>query len=270
MQAQLRFGVLTLCFFNISLMRILVQGWNPTMQSTFKVKLRMSTLKVNEKSIQNSLVSISKPAIHWTVPGFKVGWRDQNGDWFDEDGPRNGPPQNYWRQQVDEKAYRKDINAIMDSMTSFNITTIQNIERTNRIQKPFLNRKILGTWAPILRNSIVVAFDKNGNVEVPFTIKVQREQGRKLSLKSVYGVFDCHLESGESIAVYSTDGFIQSIKADKENKIAPLDMIGDSLIFLGGITYLSDYLMVQRGPNNGVDLWMRADDSYLGKNNDET
>lgn len=134
-------------------------------------------------------ISISKPEIHWTVPGFKVGWQDEDGNWFDEDGPRNGPPLNYWRQASDERAYNEVMDVVDAVMTGYDIDSkVAKLERKNSARKPSLSRKILGQWAPLLLSNQRIAYndkplDYEGRIEVPFTIEISRSNGRKFGPK---------------------------------------------------------------------------------------
>jgi len=38
---------------------------------------------------------------------------------------------------------------------------------------------------------------------------------------------------------------------------------------MGGITYVSDYVLIQRNDEGAVDFWLRCDDSYLGLNDED-
>lgn len=185
---------------------------------------------------EQQYVSIAMPKIQYTVPGMKRGWKE-DGVWMDEDGPRNGPPQNFWRQQADERVYEDNMQLLQDllQLNSFegsgvvsNTTAatasttrfeqndlIRNdlmnglarpLEKSNSIRRPSLNRLILGDWAPIVRGGKVVATgnsdkDKEKAVDVPYRFHVQRTAGKKLAPKTHYGTFDMHLEAGEEITV---------------------------------------------------------------------
>jgi len=99
-------------------------------------------------------VTVSKPGIHWTVPGFKTGWKDDNGNWFDKDGPRNGPPLNYWRQRADEREYDQAMGAIDAVLSECEIESeVSQLEKRSSVRKPSLSRKMLGRWAPLLLSS---------------------------------------------------------------------------------------------------------------------
>lgn len=246
-------------------------------------------------------ININLPAIHYTVPGFKVGWQDAEGNWYDEDGPRNGPPMNYWRQKSDERTYNRDITALSSLIAA--VTVFQNdnndngvsssavndiissLERTNGVRRPMLSRKLLGQWAPIVlagrkkvMTTTLTTSPKtprwNGDVveeiegmAVPFTIDVHRAAGRKLAEPTVYGTFDAKLEVGEEVVVTTSDGVIHSsfvVDGTNENCLR-LGVLSDGgTLRLGGVVYLSDYLLVTRGEDGEADFWLRCDDYYLG------
>lgn len=226
----------------------------------------------------SSRVSIKRPAIHWTVPGFKVGWQDENGDWFDEDGPRNGPPQNYWRQMSDEREYNRDMESANMALAQYDIDeTVANLEKRRSIRRPSLHRKMLGRWAPILMSGDRVAFndkptDNESNIEVPYTIEISRTNGRKYGPKNYYGIFDLKISVGEELTVKVVGGGGHDVTihesmtvADDANEPVLLGTLNDNKsLYLGGITYLTDYIMIQRDPDGKIDLWVRADESYLG------
>ncbi|OEU06513.1 hypothetical protein FRACYDRAFT_254533 [Fragilariopsis cylindrus CCMP1102] len=166
---------------------------------------------------------MSMPSIHYTVPGIKRGWKNlDTGVWMDVDGPRNGPPQNYWRQQSDEKLY-KDSMQLVQELLQLNQNNdlidglVQPFEFENSIRRPFLNRLILGDWAPIVRNGEVIADNGKGSsssststttsivysneITVPYCFQIQRTAGQKLAPKTHYGTFDQHLEPEEEITI---------------------------------------------------------------------
>mmetsp|Transcript_17668 Transcript_17668/g.25796 ORF Transcript_17668/g.25796 Transcript_17668/m.25796 type:complete len:301 (+) Transcript_17668:88-990(+) len=223
-------------------------------------------------------IAVQRPVIHWTVPGYKVGWQDEEGRWFDEDGLRNGPPQNYWRQASDEREYKCDMNAVSSVLSEYNVEeTIDALEKKNGSRKPSLSRKILGTWAPLLHCGECMAYNDKplndeGDIEVPVTINIHRTNGRKFAPKNHFGLFDLKLEDGEELTVWTTTdtetALCATILADEKNEPNVLGMVDnvdlDMPLTLGGITYISDYIMIQRDEEGDIDLWMRCDDSYLG------
>mmetsp|Transcript_17717 Transcript_17717/g.26234 ORF Transcript_17717/g.26234 Transcript_17717/m.26234 type:complete len:311 (+) Transcript_17717:180-1112(+) len=241
-------------------------------------------------STEQETTVVARPVIHWTVPGFKVGWQDEKtGNWFDEDGPRNGPPLNYWRQRIDEREYHRDmevVNTILSSSSSADDDIDQLIDQCEAslsVRRPSLNRKILGEWGPILRCGKRVASsaasgsdadDGSDSIHIPFRMSVYRSEGRQLAPKNAYGVFDAKLKEGELVTVDVVCGSgmmnqqqqTYSFAADAKNEPIICDIVQEKPLFLGGITYLSDYIFIQRGPEGDVDVWLRLDDAYLGKN----
>jgi len=222
-------------------------------------------------------VSMSKPVIHWTVPGFKVGWRDDEGNWFDEDGPRNGPPLNYWRQNADEREYNQAMGVADAVLSEYDIESeVKRLEKRSSVRKPSLSRKMLGRWAPLLLSSRRIAYndkpsDDGGDVGVPFVIEISRSDGRRFGPGNHYGTFDLPLENGEELSISTTGGcehdnnnVSAKIIADEANEPVDLGTVGQAQLQFGGITYVSDYVMIQRRPDGAIDFFLRADESYLG------
>ena len=239
------------------------------------------TLKLdNEKDVGTKAIPsifVTRPVIHWTVPGYKIGWRDEEGNWFDEDGMRNGPPQNYWRQMSDERSYHRDMEAITCAMTEFNVEeTVHQLERRLSARKPSLSKSLLGTWAPILQcgeriTSNNMQRNEEDVIEVPYKINIFRKNGTKFGPKSRYGIFYARLEDGEELTIEVDDGSIStsnSVTCSATNEIIPLGRVKyngeERPIFMGGITYISDYILIQRNEKGLIYLWMRCDKSYLG------
>lgn len=240
-----------------------------------------STLEDTAKvELTENKISISKPEIHITVPGFKLGWQDDDGNWFDEDGPRNGPPLNYWRQASDQRVYDEVMDTVDAVLTECDMDSkVSNLERKNSARKPSLSRKILGQWAPLLlsnkriaRNCKPVDYVDSCEIEIPFTIDISRSNGRKLAPKNHYGVFDKKLEHGEELTI-STIGSDTSISA----KVIASEMNGqvelgildqDVQLKFGGITCIEDYVMIQRSPEGLIDFFLRVDNSYLGRSDE--
>lgn len=256
---------------------------------------------------QRQQINIHMPKIQYTVPGMKRGWKE-NGVWMDEDGPRNGPPQNFWRQMGDERLYNDSIDLIQDllklkdykgnaiesySAEQQDASVLQNdilngmverLERTNSIRIPTLNRLVLGDWAPIVRGGKVVAkssTDNKKSADFPYRFNIQRSAGQKLAPKTHYGTFDEHLKPGEEVIVQElsssnsvTSSGVLEVSSDKtENKLVEgYSNANDGDLYLGGITYVTKYIMiirqqakerdtaeekVDKGPV--TEIWMRID-----------
>ena len=208
----------------------------------------------------SSNVLVPLPTIRYTVPGTKRGWRDETGQWFDEDGPRKGPPPNYWRQSIDERAFSEDMD-FLDAV--LRVTSTEKVKERVPCKsgKHSVNRRVLGLWAPITRRDTVIAKRQDHleskNILVPYTVQISRTAGRKLGLKNHYGHFDAHLEKGESLTIaLRGDGLRLSgkVQASPDNEVVYVGM----LVGFGGITYLSEYLMIMRDPNGAYDIWLRV------------
>lgn len=215
--------------------------------------------------------------------------------WYDEDGPRKGPPQNYWRQNLDQRAYQLDMDLVTRTLNNDGgggiepalEDAIKEVEGKNSVRRPSRHRNLLGTWAPIYLAGTKVAVSSpvdNGQraadeddtigsaIEVPVTIDIFRTAGRKLAPKNHYGVYDASLAEGEEITIKASDGAIDTtVPASETNEPATLGRMtvagSDCVLQLGGVTYVSDYLLMQRdGEGELSDMWLRCDDAYLGKN----
>lgn len=245
---------------------------------------RRDSSQLFEALKDSNSVSVSKPAIHWTVPGFKIGWKDDDGNWFDKDGPRNGPPLNYWRQRADEREYSQAMGAIDAVLSEREIESeVFQLEKRSSVRKPSLSRKMLGRWAPLLLSSrriclpVVQANHNNepsGDVEVPFLIDISRSAGRKFGPGNHYGIFDLTVENGEKLSISTRGGdeygnISTEITADEANEPVNLGTAGRVQLQFGGITYVSDYVMIQHRPDGSIDFFLRADESYLGATAEE-
>ena len=115
---------------------------------------------------------------------------------------------------------------------------------------------------------------KNDEImEVPYTIDIFRTRGRRLGPKNHYGVFDLKLEQGEAIQIQtsrsSTSASACSIHkfstvADETNEPTFLGIVNDTPLYYGTITYITDYLLIQRDVEDTISIWLRMDESYLG------
>lgn len=280
--------------------------------------------ETGQTSTSSSTV-VSMPKIQYTVPGMKIGWKDgTTGLWMDEEGVRNGPPQNYWRQQSDEKLYNDSIEFIQniilqqehpnnndddddDDETNFfdkNDVMVNELvrpfEKKNSIRRPFLSRSILGTWVPIVHSSddkktaitkIVASSisstdndnDDSNNIDsqrpqiaVPYQFQIERTAGRKLGPKTPYGQLDEHLAPDEEITIQAVSSSSSSsfstdpvrVSAENISKEVTFTTTKDhdetlppSRFSMGGITYVSKYIMIMRHKNNANDLDFKEESS---------
>merc|ERR1719356_722707 len=241
------------------------------------VKVRStSTIAEDEVATAGRRISIAKPEIHWTVPGFKVGWQDEEGNWFDENGPRDGPPQNYWRQSADEREYGRDMDAVDAIMKGYdNEAIVADLEHRNSSRRPSMSRKVLGRWAPLMISNKLIAYNDKpsndeGEIEVPFMLHISRSFGRRFGPKNHYGVFDLNLEEGEHIDFRATGAGVDlfskqvTVSGDVDSSLEIGLFTSKVKLQFGKVTYISDYLMIQRGLENEIDLFLRNDKAYLG------
>lgn len=213
-------------------------------------------------------IMVHRPQIRWTVPGTKPGWKDENGKWFDEDGPRNGPPMNYWRQSLDERTFNDDMRIVNDVLRG--TITRQQVAamEQSRGGKHSINRRVLGRWAPVSRRDERIAIeqaqhgkDPKDAIFVPYTIEIFRTAGRKFGPKTYYGQFDAHLQKGEELTIKAEGDridFSGVVLASPDNEVVQVGLLGAYPLTYGGITYLSDYIMIMRDAAGAVDVWLRV------------
>jgi len=248
-------------------------------------------------------ISLPLPSIRYTVSSMKRGWKDsQTGVWMDEDGPRNGPPQNYWRQQSDEKLYQESIQLVQDvllllSSSSSSVSDNDNykdgnnndietklnelvrpIEKTNSIRRPFINRLVLNDWAPIVRRGKVVATtsitkeDNNNNsssngIDVPYFFHIQRTAGQKLGPKTPYGTFDEHLKPEEEITIIQQQQLVDDDTTTIITKSDDDDDDDNVVVSLSGVVKVSsdnENRLVKNNNNDDDSLYMGGI-TYIGK-----
>jgi len=254
---------------------------------------------VKDASLSTLITTINarRPQVHWTVPGMNLAYQNATtGEWSDVNGPRDGPPRNYWRQSSDEKIYKRDIDlidaALLANLNNFDSIALDEMvkaaEKRGGARFPWISRKLLGTWAPILHAGEKVVCesyntgtdddddDATGEsaeqiIECSTVIEIQRSAGPKYAPKNYYGTFYANLEEDEEIRVLSSDLTIDdTIRVSKANTTIVMLEDSESVgnlaapVYLGRITYLSDYILIQRRSDGSVDLWLRMDESYLG------
>ena len=264
---------------------------NPVYKKTTNTKALFETREKNDFDVDSfdlqdkniarddMRISVSLPKIHYTVPNYKVGWQDEKGNWFDDDGPRNGPPQNYWRQTADERSYKIDMDALSSVRLELNVEeTIRSLEKRNGVRRPSLHRKLLGSWAPITQDGKKILFDdvpsNNKIIDVRFKINIFRATGRKFAPRTHYGLFDAKLNAGEEVTVEtSTCSLRTKYLASEKNDPIYLGLAIDSdkkewPLSIGKITYISDYILIHRNREGASSFWLRCDNFYLGQNDE--
>lgn len=264
-----------------------------TLYSTIEESTEASTVDSSISSEEQRIIA-KIPKIQYTIPGMKLGWKE-NGVWMDEDGPREGPPQNYWRQNADERLHQSSVGFIEELVKGCSLAEkndiLQNdavnemilqLERTNSMRIPCLNRMVLGDWAPILRGGKLIASSsgEEESVDIPFRLHIQRSAGQKLAPKTNYGIFDEHLEAGEEVTVQelsstdvvtSTGTFLATSDKRANQLVEGYQNPNHGDLYVGGVTYLTKYIMIMReeveqeeseenvtkGPV--TEIWMRID-----------
>merc|ERR1712176_516156 len=151
------------------------------------------------------------------------------------------------------------------------LDAINCLEKKCSVRRPSCHRNVLGTWAPIYLSGTKVASSKQSvgeseEIKVPMKVDIFRTTGKKFAAKNHYGLFYASLENGEEIT-FKGDGMNTIVLADEKNQSVELGTtVGGYVLHYGGITYVSDYLLMQRDAQGLYDVWLRCDEAYLGKN----
>ncbi|KAL3926592.1 MAG: hypothetical protein SGPRY_003230 [Prymnesium sp.] len=235
---------------------------------------RTSTIRASVIAADSQLCTF--PAIRYTVPLANLGWRgrptlgEDPSSWYDASGKRNGPPLNYWRQAIDERIYEsnKDVVSSLLSVAADPLEphagllrVISSLENSMSIRHPQLNRKLLGNWTVLTRCGHPVfepASKRRRCAHCSCPLQVRTDMHVRISRARDDGQ-EGHFQEGEAlIARISSKETSQGSKGAKELTLAA----GKRSTLLGGnITYLSDYLMIQRfneEPDSMPDVWMRV------------
>ena len=263
-------------------------------------------------------IAVPQPSVKYTVSQSSLGWkgRAEEGEdpdtWYDAEGQRSGPPQNYWRQSMDERIHRRcmeAVGAIIDGGDDGDLSAedaLRALEVRMSIKKPMSNRKLLGRWAPIVIDGVVVAQGAMPASEEYCTtpgagyvinapiLEIVRTDGRK-TFEHRYGVLDSHMEEGESLTIYATAALcvsgsegaaadahplarskavFQASAGNNERRFLPLEAsagtpgvastprgeAGEAGLYIGGVTFLNDYLLVAREADGALhELYLRLD-----------
>jgi tetratricopeptide (TPR) repeat protein len=232
------------------------------------------------------LFGVRTPPVKFTVRQSNLGWRgrEERGEdaskWYDAEGERQGPPQNYWRQRMDERKHEASIQAVLQLLEENGPeeSATKELEYRMGITRPELNRQLLGRWAPLMTRGRVVARRACSSPEppsedatsgpihellVPWTLTVTRAGDRR-TVEHRYGTFDAHLEEGEELSFVVARGnagsqlcqFSVAAAAD-----ARVPMEGAPFAF-GGISFLNEYLLVQRNEEGALtEAFIRVADN---------
>ena len=131
-----------------------------------------------------------------------------------------------------------------------------------QVKSPLLNNKLLGVWAPLVRNGQRVGGKALAAelLETPYTTSIARPGARQLGPTTGYGTFDAHFHPNEPI-VMTIMGATLELRASRENGVQELGLINNAEpLVIGNITYLSDYLLVMGNEVGSVrECWTRAE-----------
>ena len=179
---------------------------------------------------------------------------------------------------------------------------LRGLEGRMSIMKPMCNRKLLGRWAPIVLDGIVVARTapeadgrvgaRRGYVVSAPIVEIARSHGRKI-VEHRYGQMDAHLEDGESLTIRATTALgasgveaavqranstaacFRASAVSNERRLLTLEAseglpgvasvqsggAGEVGLYIGGVTLLSDYLLVAREAGGALrEVYMRVDE----------
>ena len=221
---------------------------------------------------------VTPPMIRYTVPSQNIGWRgraligEDPALWYDAEGVREAPPMNYWRQRADERFYVANMAVVEALRSGAPIDeALAPLEQRMPVAKPYLNRKLIGIWAPLMLggNGMLgdesaaanVAGSEEGLLAVGATLELRRA-GAPETETTRYGTFDKHLEPGEAMLLTFSpaagDMASHEMGASRTNERRPLPFTHKERLQLGGITFLSEYLLVQRDMSGATDVWMRV------------
>ena len=115
-----------------------------------------------------------------------------------------------------------------------------------QVKSPLLNNKLLGVWAPLVRNGQRVGGKALAAelLETPYTTSIARPGARQLGPTTGYGTFDAHFHPNEPI-VMTIMGATLELRASRENGVQELGLINNAEpLVIGNITCLSNYLLL--------------------------
>ena len=169
--------------------------------------------------------TVERPPVAYTIPTAKRGWRgraeagEDPQSWYDADGVRSGPPQNYWRQAMDERLHREELDAL-DRLLRIVAVELPTAEHARlwqmrmRIRQPQRNRKLLGCWVPMVVEGRAVAREGEGQrICVPAQLRICRANGPKLE-KHTYGSHEAHLQAAEELSLELKRGDVHLGRGD--------------------------------------------------------
>ena len=192
--------------------------------------------------------------------------------WYDAQGVREGPPRNYWRQSLDERTHRAEMRVI-DLLVGGGSgdelrEACEELEYRMGIKAPQRHRKLLGPWAPLATSGARIATAGDGGGLRAPALRASAATAPRGRTRTG-GEFDANLDAGEAVAFELRDCegrtavTVEAAAADTERRL----VVGaDAAQWSadGSITYLSDYLLIQRRDRDDGetprDVWVRVVD----------
>jgi hypothetical protein len=160
------------------------------------------------------------------------------------------------------------------------------MERRMSVQRPLLNKKLFGTWAPVMLGGELVAslvaagspkslscvVTSNELLQTPATLTVKRA-GARVTKTNGYGTTDAHLVPGEQVRLSLTrqgeivsESVIPAVEANERSEVQWQRTTDDGEpalpgpLQLGCVSLLDGYLLIQRdGTGRLADVWLRCD-----------
>lgn len=250
-------------------------------------------------------IVVDLPSCRYTTPKDRRGWRgvasrgEDPDKWYDAIGVRNGPPRNFFVQSRDERYHTVALDFIntLVSDSDAALPALEQLESRMGVRQPLLNKKLFGTWAPVmLRGELVgrlVPADAPKEIscirttaeqlQAPATLTIKRAGERKTK-KNGYGTTDAHLDPGEQIRLTLASGD-EAGRAVSEAVIGALEgndrtdvawqssssatgddeettaVVQPAALQLGCVSLLNEYLLIQREASGDLaDIWLRCDD----------
>jgi hypothetical protein len=277
--------------------RVLIASLMCTNACVFGLRLRP-----HMSSVSISKFTLDLPSCRYTSPADRRGWRgvrEQGEDpekWYDSLGERNGPPRNFVVQSREERYHTAAVEIVTTLIGDPGdvLPLLATTEDRMSIRQPLLNKKLFGTWAPVLLEGKVVAslvasdepkaiscvITTDEKLHVPATLTVRRD-GERITTTNGYGTTDAHLKPGEPIRLTLAAGgggvseaVVGALEANERTTVpwqstSTTKEEGDQPMLRGGlqlgcVSLLDEYLLVQRDAGGELlDVWLRCDNEPL-------
>ena len=252
-------------------------------------------------------IVVDLPSCRYTTPVERRGWRgvasrgEDPEKWYDSQGVRSGPPRNYFVQSRDERYHDSALDFVAtlvgDTGLSAALLEIETLEERMGVTRPLLNKKMFGTWAPLLLSGELVASlvpadapkdisctrTASERLQSPATLTIKRA-GERVTKTNGYGTTDAHLQPGEETRLTLTAGgadgatvvsesVIGAIADNEQRHAVPWQTTTKAsgeegaeepalpgALQLGCVSLLNDYLLVQRDTQGALaDVYLRCD-----------